>query len=579
MKSSKGIGVKLYMLIVFVIIFILSMSSFTWVQFKNFDEKSKESLQATIEYINLVDNARQTQVDFKIQVQEWKNTLLRGYDSEAFNKYYSEFSKKNDNIQVEILKLKEDMSRNGMDTSLADTLLQSHKDLYSKYSNAIKSYDKNNPENYRTVDKLVEGIDRKVNDDMDSLVKQIQDKAKLENQNAIDQSYIDTNKFNKTLIYITALGIILIILFSIIIRTTYNDIKRFIEEFNILIKKAEDGDLTIKGKVYKKDELGQITEKFNKFIDSIRGVISGARETSELVASSSNEIMQATDEVSKTSEEVSSTISYISEGAYKQAELAKEGNNSVKGVVEGLNRITENTVHIDELASKAIKTVTDGTMSIKDQSNKMINTKNASENVTEAITNLSIKSKEIGTVVEFINQITEQINLLSLNASIEAARAGEAGRGFTIVANEVKKLAELSKESTQKISTLIMEVQNHIEKAVGEVNNTKVSIDEQADSLKMIDSSFNLIEKSVLGVANKIKEVSNETKEINENAILVEKTIKNIVDIVQQNAVGTEEVASATTEQTASIEEIAASMNQLAELSNNLDKLIAKFKV
>ncbi|MBE6069597.1 MAG: methyl-accepting chemotaxis protein [Clostridium lundense] len=579
MKGGKGISVRLYGLIGFVMIFILIITSFSWITFKDFNEKHKSRLQITAEYINMVDETRQAQVDFKKQVQEWKNTLLRGYDPGSFKKYYSQFSKENDNVQSQLLKLKEDMEKQGMDTSSVDTLLSIHKELYDKYSKAIKSYDPNNMESYRIVDKLVKGIDRQPTDDMDLLVKQIQDKAKLEMEEMIKQSDIDANNFNRNLIYILILGIILIVFFTVLIISTYKGITKFIEQFKILMEQAEQGDLTIKGEVYKKDELGEVTERFNRFIDKIRDLINEAKDTSITVSASSKDITKASDQISTSAEEVAGTIVSIAENASKQAELAEQSNRAVHGVVEGLNIITENTVYINELANKAMETVISGTASLKEQGERMTNTKKASQNVTDVVSDLSTKSNEIGKVVEFINQITGQINLLSLNASIEAARAGEAGRGFTVVANEVKKLAELSKESTQKISILIEEVQDDIEKAVDEVTNVKVSIEEQETSLEITDNSFNLIQHSVFEMANKIKEVANETKEINENAVSVEKSMKNMVIIINQNTSGTEEVASVTEEQTASIEEVASSMNHLAEMSNTLCESLSKFKV
>ena len=579
MKASKGIGIRLYLLIGFVIVFTLSIISFSWITFKNSNEKYKNRLQVTTEYINIVDEARQAQVDFKKQVQEWKDTLLRGHDIESFKQYYSQFSQENNNVQAQLLKLKEDMAKQGMDTSSVDTLLNTHKDLYNKYNKAIQSYDQNNIESYRIVDGLVNGIDRKPTDDMDALVKQIQDIATSETENMIKQSDIDENSFNRNLICIAAIGIILIILFTVLIIFTYKGITRFIEQFKTLLEQAESGDLTIMGQIYKKDELDELTEGFNRFISKVRNLISEAKEASATVVSSSNEIMNTSDEVSKGAEEVACTISNIAESASEQAKLADHSNNAVKDVVEGLNRITENTLYISELANKTMETVTDGTENLKQQIDRMTNTKNASQNVSDVISDLSTKSNEIGNVVEFINGITDQINLLALNASIEAARAGEAGRGFTVVAKEVENLAVLSKDSTQKISKLISEVQTDIEKAVVEVTTTNVSIDEQATSLKLTDDSFNLIQKSVFEVTNKIKEVAIETEVINENAITVEKSINNIANIIEQNAANTEEVASATEEQTASIQEVSSSMNILADLSNNLQKAIDKFKV
>ena len=395
----------------------------------------------------------------------------------------------------------------------------------------------------------------------------------------IEQSNVDTGNFKKNLFCITVGGIILTILFTIVIVYTYKGITKFIEQFKILMEQAESGDLTVRGEIYIKDELGELTELFNRFINSIRNLICEAKETSATVASSSEEIMKASDEVSKTAEEVASNIASVAENHSKQAEFTEQSNNAVKSVVSGLNRITENTGRISGLANKAMETVTDGLTSLKHQSERMSNTKNTSENVTNVIFNLSTKSKEIGDVIAFINGITEQINLLALNAAIEAASAGEAGRGFTVVANEVKKLAELSKESTQKINNLIGEVQADIKKAVVEVDNTNISIDEQADSLKLTDDSFNIIQKSVFEVTNKIKEVALETEAINENAICVEKSIKNIVDIIDKNALNTEEVASATHEYKDSIQKVATSMNFLSQMSNTLQQSVDKFKV
>lgn len=579
MKDNKGIGFKLYVLVAFVTIFILGISGFSWIAFKNIDVKHENNLKVTADYINIVDEARQAQVDFKKQVQEWKDTLLRGNDPESFKKYYSQFSEEYDNVQAQLLKLKNDMSKYGMDTSDVDALLNSHKDLYNKYNQAIKSYDANNTESYHIVDGLVKGIDRKTTDDMDSLVKQIQNSAFSETENVIKQSSIDAANFNRSLIIGVIIGLCLIILFTAIIVRTYKGITKFIEQFKSLMEKAENGDLTIKGEIYKKDELGELTERFNKFIDIIRNLILDAKLTSNTVFSSSSEIKKNSDEISKTAEDVASSINSVAENSSKQVEFADSINSSVKGVVRGLGNIKYNTANINQLAKTAMETVNDGIINLKHQNDRMVQTKNTAQNVNNIISDLSTRSNEIGKVIEFINGITEQINMLALNASIEAARAGEAGRGFTVVANEVKNLAELSKDSTKKINDLILAVQSDIKQAVNEVDNTNVSIDEQVNSLKSTDQSFYLIQSAVSEVTNKIKEVASETEIINYNAIEVEKSINNIVTIIEQNSSSTEEVSSMAQEYTACIQEAASSMDDLSEQASKLQKVINKFNV
>ncbi|OOM77980.1 methyl-accepting chemotaxis protein [Clostridium sp. BL-8] len=579
MKNSQGIGIRLYCLIGFVMIFVISITSFSYIAFQNYSEKNKARLQRTTEYIALVDESRQAQVNFKKQVQGWKDTLLRGNNIESFNKYHSEFTQENENVQNQLSTLKKDMTKQGLDTSSVEELLDTHKELYVKYTEALKNYDSNNPESYHIVDGLVTGIDRKPTDDMDALVKDIQDKANTESQNMIAQSNIDSGNFYKTLISIVIIGIILTIFFAVLISFTYKRITKFIEQFKMLMEQAEMGDLTINGIIHKEDELGELTQKFNSFINKIRALISEANSTTKNVVSSSNDIMRTSAEVSKASEQVGSAISNMAESASEEYNLIEKSNSAVKDVAKGLDNITKNTVQIMDLADKAINTVSNGSKDLYNQIENMSITKDASKSVSIVISNLSAKSNEIGKVIEFINGITGQINLLALNASIEAARAGEAGRGFTVVANEVNNLAQLSKESTQKISNLINEVQADIEKAVVEVSNTNVSIEEQTRSLNETDNSLKLIEKSVFEVTQKIKEVVTETKGINQNAIYVENSINNIVNIVNQNTSNTQEIAAATEEHSASFEEISSSMNFLAELSEKLQDTLSKFKV
>lgn len=579
MKNNNGIKFKLYMMVTFAIVLTIGIGIFSWTSFNNSNKKSHSRLNSTIDYIDLVNSSRKIQVDFKEQVQEWKNTLLRGNDPESFKKYYNAFLNKHKTIQEDLLILKKNMSSAGLDTSSVDNLLSSHKELYDKYTIAIKKYDSNNKESFKIVDALVKGIDRAPTEDMNSLVNQIEDAAKLKAENMISEADKEAYSFKKVLLGILIFSICIIIFLTILILSTYKGIKNFITELQRVINKAEEGDLTVECKVHSKDELGVLTKQFNKFLNEIKLLISKSKETSAVVLSSSNEILKSSEETSKASEEISATVTSISQGALEQAKLTHEGNNLVKEVAINLHNITNNTLNIDALANKSMEIINNGTTVLEYQRDKMLHSQKASQNVSEVISELSIKSSEIGQIIGFINGITGQTNLLALNASIEAARAGEAGRGFSVVANEVKKLAELSKESTQKINNLIIEVQSDIEKAVIEMNNTKISIDEQSSSLQSTENAFNDIKLSVSEVVNKINEVSHETQIVNNNILSVENSINNIENLVSQSASFTEEAASITEEQTASMLEISSSINELTELSKDLENTLEKFIV
>lgn len=579
MKDNGKIGKRLYALTGFIIVFIIVISVFSWTTFKGFNEKQKNMLQVNAKYMKLVDEARQSQVDFKKQVQEWKDTLLRGYDHKNFNKYYSQFEEENKNVQLELSKLRKDMKAENINTSLIDQLIKNHQELYYKYSSAIKKYSSENKDSYKIVDTMVKGIDRQPTDDMDSLVEDIQKKANMENQNMIQESNTYEKNFNKNLAIICILGMVFIVILILLIMSTYKGIKNFIDQFKILIKNAQDGDLTVKGEVYNKDELGQVTEDFNRFINRIRNLIFSAKNIGKTVSSSSNIINKGSEELGKSSVEISNNVSNLAERALKQSELVKQSNEAVVSVIQDLKDTNKNISHVMDFARGTISIVGHGTENLKYQEEMMVNTQSASENVFNVILNLSRKSKEIGKVVEFIDSVAEQINLLALNASIEAARAGEGGKGFTVVADEVKKLAKLSGEYAHKIDILIRDVQLDIKKASNESKNAEDLTIKQSESLKLTDKSFKDIKNSIYNISEKIKEVKSNSDGINENAVRVGEYINNISELLEENASDVQSVSYDQEEQTASIEEIGASIEHLVETSHNLSESLGKFKV
>lgn len=579
MKSNRNIGRTLFLLVCFVIIFTIGIGTFSWISFRNENNKVNSKMYSINNYVTLTDNARIVQVDFKKQVQYWKDTLLRGNDAASFDKSYSEFLKQDEAVQTGLVKLKEAMSKQNMDTDLVDKIINSHKDLHNKYTQAIQSYDKSNVQSFKIVDGLVKGIDRDTTDNMDILVKQIEQKENSEVTNSTNELKEDNSNFQKYLITIISISICISIFFAALIFLTYNRIIKFIEQLQSLMERAENGDFTVKGQILKKDELGEVTEKFNGFIEKIKMLISNTKELSTNVYSSSGEMIKSSEEVNKASEQIADAMNNLSKSSTEQSILAEHGNTMVSNVVHGVSSITKNNIAIEELVVRAMETVDDSVKSIKHQSDTMVDTKNASRDVSNTILVLSEKSKMISQVIDVINDISEQTNLLALNASIEASRAGEAGKGFAVVAEEVRKLAEMSTQSAKEINDLIKEVQGNIETTVDKMNTAESSIDEQVSSLTLTENKFKDVKDSVLEVTMKVKEVTKEAIAINNSAKSVEESINSIVNILRDNALQTEEVSASTEEQTSHIHEISSSINEISQLSSKLQQSIEKFTI
>ncbi|WP_026883423.1 methyl-accepting chemotaxis protein [Clostridium akagii] len=578
MKNS-GIKGNLLILVIFMLAFTVGMGTFSFYSLNTTSNQGRNNVSTVSKYVILVDNSRNVQVTLKKQVQSWKDLLLRGSDQSNYNTYLSQFTGYNKDVTAGLAGLKISMGSMGLNTAQVDKVSREVDQLQINYINALKSYDKNNKESYKIVDTLVKGMDKAPTNDMDVLVKSIRDKSNVEIASMNLSSENKNKQLELYLIIIIIISVSLIILLTLMTLTTYKNIEKFIKQFQVLMQKAEDGDLTIQGTVFSRDELGSLTIRFNKFISNIKALILETKEMSDLVAYSSNDILKNSDETARTSQQISETISDVANGATRQSGLAEQSKDMVASVTEDLDKVTEATDYMKELVMETDKIVAQGISLIKFQHEKMLDSKSTTEEVSSSILNLSIKSSKIVEFVEVIYGISTQTNLLALNASIEAARAGEAGKGFAVVADEIRKLAEVSSNSTSKIEELIKEIQTGISDTVSKMEKFEKAMKEQTGSIKNTENIFWKIKDSTSKVTNETIEVSNKTEIIDKNFISIEKAINNISDVIEQNAAASEEVAASTEEQVSSIEEISLSIGSLAKSSDKLKQILDKYKV
>jgi methyl-accepting chemotaxis protein len=577
--KRNSIKTRLFLLIFVVIIITLALGGFSWFTLNEQKQKA-ESRQASIrEYIGLVNTARTIQVEFKQQVQAWKNLLLRGSNNESFNKYYKEFTDQSSIVQDKLILLKSKMQSNNLDIALIDTSLASHKELGDKYFKAISNVDFADPTSYKAIDEMVNGIDRVPNENFDLLVQQIEVSADNTIKTMVQLNEAENKRYHLFIIAIIIGSILLTIILSFLILATYKNISRFIKEMQLAIEGAENGDLTVEAKIYSKDELGEVTSRFNSLLKSIRNLIYETMELSNRVAVSSEEMLLSAKDISKASEETDKTITSISDGASNQALLIQDGTKSLNTIVEMIENINTSISSTENLAADTENIINNGSKVIETQRNAMLQSKTAFSNIKSSISLLTNKSEKIGQIVQMIDSISDQTNLLALNAAIEAARAGEAGRGFAVVAEEVRKLAEQSGAAAKQIGQLIVEVQNNIVISAAETENTNSLITSQEASVKEASNAFNSIKASFNNILGRLKEISIAVDNLDKDASRVSGTFTEVSSIVEENAASTEEAASSTEEQTASLHNIEASLEHLFVLAEKLKLSIEAFKV
>ncbi|ADK14451.1 methyl-accepting chemotaxis protein [Clostridium ljungdahlii] len=387
-----------------------------------------------------------------------------------------------------------------------------------------------------------------------------------------------TSSLNSLLYLILAVSVLAIIFLIVILIIL---LKKFFDrllKISLIADEVAEGNL-MNSLPESSDELGRINTTFNKMINNLKNIIIKIRNVSEVVAESSNSYKEVSLEVVQEGKNIKQSIDNLTSGSKNIAEEIQNITVSVNDVEDKSRKLAEISAKIDEMIAEAKDKTSDGSKNLHttvELLNKMEQKVNISSDV---VTELSEKSKTIANVTTTITDIAEQTNLLALNASIEAARAGDQGKGFEVVAEEVRKLAEQSEVAAQEISKEIQEIQ-------GKITNAVVSMDESINyvglGIKSTDNIlviFSEIEKEI----DRIKTMSFNVSEIAK--IVLQNNRKILESVSNTSAMSEEAVASALSFQdmVSKQEDIFLNLKgaseHLDELSAALSGEIFKFKV
>lgn len=386
----------------------------------------------------------------------------------------------------------------------------------------------------------------------------------------------ESNSIRNIVLIIAFICLLSALVLSIFITTSISDpLKKLVG----LMKEAKNGNLRVKINDNKRDEIALVITNFNDMVGNISNLVSKVNSSVNNVLESAEEIATSSTRTHVSSEQVASTIQEIAKGASQQAVDVAEGVGQLNILSKNITEAGCGISSVAEVVFATQKLSEDALLSVKTLNEKAMETTSASVKIIDDINSLNKDMKQIQNIVKVIVGISEQTNLLSLNAAIEAARAGEAGAGFAVVADEVRKLAERSKESSFMISNIISTIKIKAELTVKEANNASEIIGKQMEAVKVTDQSFKTIYNAMEGISQQIQGVDQSVKEVIKSKEKVLDTFENVSSVSQETAATSQEVAASTQEQFTEAEGLSDLAAGLQEMAKELNHAISIFKV